>query len=374
MNASPPFAPHIGPVRDLAADEAPPPWLPDQDEALHCVHVREETHDVKTFVLAASGGRSFRYLPGQFITLTLTIGERQVNRCYTLSSSPTRPDLASITVKRVPGGLVSNWLHDTLRPGGRLIAAGPAGLFSCFAHPAERYLFLSGGSGVTPLMSMTRALHDLASPVDILFVHCARTPADALFTDELALMARCMPRLRLVTLCEQQPAHSAYAGHLGRLDGALLARIAPDLSARDTYTCGPAPFMAAVRGLLLASGYDMKRYREESFSFDGGIAAQAELAVSNPATADVGAFRVRFQKLGDEFTCRGDQSILQAATAAGLRVPFSCSSGLCGTCKTKKISGTVHMQHAGGIRQREIDQGWILPCCSRPASDIVLER
>ena len=64
MNASPPFAPHIGPVRDLAADEAPPPWSPDQDDALHCVHVREETHDVKTFVLAASGGRSFRYLPG----------------------------------------------------------------------------------------------------------------------------------------------------------------------------------------------------------------------------------------------------------------------------------------------------------------------
>lgn len=373
MNTQPP-APEVGSPRDFSADEAPPSWSSDRDDALQCVRVCDETHDVKTFVLAAVGGRSFRYLPGQFITLTLQIDGREIHRCYTLSSTPTRPDLASITVKRVPGGLVSNWLHDSLRAGDLLSAAGPAGTFSCFAHPAKRYLFLSGGSGVTPLMSMTRALHDLASPADILFVHCARTPEDALFGDELALMARRMPHLKLAWICEQQRANSTYAGYLGRLDGALLARMAPDLSERDVYTCGPAPFMAAVRGLLLASGYDMRRYREESFSFEGGTATQAAVAASNPATADVGAFRIRFQKLGDEFTCRGDQSILQAATAAGLRVPFSCSSGMCGTCKTKKISGTVHMEHAGGIRQREIDQGWILPCCSRPSSDVVLER
>jgi ferredoxin-NADP reductase len=354
---------------DFAAP-ASPPWSSDRDETLRCVHVRQETHDVKTFVLAADGPRSFRYLPGQFITLELEIAGSKINRCYTLSSTPTRPDLVSITVKRVPGGTVSNWLHDNLRAGMALSVIGPSGEFSCFKAPAQRYLFLSGGSGVTPLMSMTRALHDLGSDADILFVHCARTPADILFPEELTLMARNMARLRLATVCEQHTPGSAYAGHLGRMDAARLAHIAPDFLQRDVYTCGPAPFMAAVRQLLAAAGHDMQRYREESFSF--AEQAQPESQAQGDGSASI--LNIQLQKMGQTFPCRADQTILQAAAAAGLRLPSSCSSGICGTCKTKKISGQVEMKHAGGIRPREIDQGWILPCCSKPVSDVALDR
>jgi len=357
---------------DFAAP-ASPPWSSDRDETLRCVQVRQETHDVKTFVLAAQGPRSFRYLPGQFITLELDIAGSKINRCYTLSSTPTRPDLVSITVKRVPGGTVSNWLHDNLRPGMALGVIGPAGEFSCFKAPAQRYLFLSGGSGVTPLMSMTRALHDLGSDADIVFAHCARSPADVLFPEELTLMARNMAQLRLATVCEQHTPGSAYAGHIGRMDAARLAHIAPDFLQRDVYTCGPAPFMAAVRQLLAAAGYDMRRYREESFSFadQAQPEAQAQADGNGGATA---THSIQLQKMGQSFSCRADQTILQAATAAGLRLPSSCSSGICGTCKTKKISGQVEMKHAGGIRPREIDQGWILPCCSKPVSDVALDR
>jgi ferredoxin-NADP reductase len=353
-----------------------PPWPADDGSPLRCVQVRQESHDVKTFVLQAEGGLGFSYLPGQFVTLALPIDGQTVHRCYTLSSSPTRPDLAAITVKRVPGGRVSNWLHERLRVGDTLAATGPAGMFSCFSEQsrqADRYLFLSGGSGVTPLMSMTRALHDLASTADVVFVHCARSPADVLFADELAMMARQMPMLRLATVCEQQPLRSAYAGHLGRLDAALLARIVPDLATRDTYNCGPAPFMAVVRGLLADAGYDLRRYREESFAFAPAPAAPEPNPATQPA-APAEVFRIRLGKTGTEFSCRSDQSILQAAVAQGLRLPSSCSSGVCGTCKTRKLSGAVDMKHAGGIRQREIDQGWILPCCSRPLSDVELER
>jgi len=355
---------------DFAAP-ASPPWSSDRDETLRCVQVRQETHDVKTFVLAAQGPRSFRYLPGQFITLELDIAGSKINRCYTLSSTPTRPDLVSITVKRVPGGTVSNWLHDNLRPGMSLGVIGPAGEFSCFKAPAQRYLFLSGGSGVTPLMSMTRALHDLGSDADVVFVHCARSPADVLFQEELTLMARNMAQLRLATVCEQHTPGSAYAGHLGRMDAARLAHIAPDFLQRDVYTCGPAPFMAAVRQLLASAGYDMQRYREESFSFADLTAPPAP-----QETADGGAsvYSIQLQKMGQSFSCRSDQTILQAATAAGFRLPSSCSSGICGTCKTKKISGQVEMKHAGGIRPREIDQGWMLPCCSKPLGDVALDR
>lgn len=356
---------------DFAAP-ASPPWSSDRDETLRCVQVRQETHDVKTFVLAAEGPRSFRYLPGQFITLELDIAGSKINRCYTLSSTPTRPDLVSITVKRVPGGTVSNWLHDNLRAGMTLGVIGPSGEFSCFKAPAQRYLFLSGGSGITPLMSMTRALHDLGSDADIVFAHCARSPADVLFPEELTLMARNMAQLRLATVCEQHTPGSAYAGHIGRMDAARLAHIAPDFLQRDVYTCGPAPFMAAVRQLLAAAGYDMRRYREESFSF--ADQAQPETQAQAPADSAAATHSIQLQKMGQSFSCRADQTILQAATAAGLRLPSSCSSGICGTCKTKKISGQVEMKHAGGIRPREIDQGWILPCCSKPVSDVALDR
>ncbi|HEY8907617.1 MAG TPA: FAD-binding oxidoreductase, partial [Rhodoferax sp.] len=96
---------------------AAPLWTAEQDDTLHCVQIRQETADVKTFVLTASAARSFRYLPGQFLTLEIDVNGQKLNRCYTLSSSPTRPDLLSITVKRVPGGVVSNWLHDHLQVG-----------------------------------------------------------------------------------------------------------------------------------------------------------------------------------------------------------------------------------------------------------------
>jgi ferredoxin-NADP reductase len=297
---------------------------------------------------------------------------QKLNRCYTLSSSPTRPDLLSITVKRVPGGVVSNWLHDHLQVGMALGAMGPAGEFSCFKTPAKSYLFLSGGSGVTPLMSMTRALHDLGSDADIVFVHCARSPADILFADELALMARQMPHLRLAMVCEQHAAGSAYAGYLGRMDSALLTHIAPDFLQRDIYTCGPAPFMAAVETMLKAGGFDMQRYRQESFSFES-----PELPDTNSHSiihTDNQAYSIQLQKTGQVFTCNTEQTILQAAIHAGIRLPSSCSNGVCGTCKTKKISGQVSMTAAGGIRQREIDQGWILACCSRPQGDITLDR
>jgi ferredoxin-NADP reductase len=355
-------------------------WSSDTDEFLRCVQVRQETHDVKTFVLAADAPRQFRYLPGQFITLELEIGGQKVNRCYTLSSTPTRPDLVSITVKRVPCGPVSNWLHDNLQAGMTLAAMGPSGDFSCFQEPAQRYLFISGGSGVTPVMSMLRALHDLGSTADVVFVHCARTPADLLFSEELTMMARNMAQLRLAMVCDTHLPGSAYAGHLGRMDAARLAHIAPDFLQRDVYTCGPAPFMQAVKSLLEAKGYPMARYRQESFTFESlaadSDAAPSSAALSTGALAVTGAttFQVTLAKGGQAFSCRSDQTLLQAASSAGLRLPYSCSSGACGTCKTKKLAGEVEMKHTGGIRQREIDQGWILPCCSKPLSDVSLER
>jgi glycine betaine catabolism B len=347
-------------------------WDAEVDEVLVCRQVRHETHDVKTFVLAARRPQLFRYRPGQFLTFDFEIDGERINRCYTLSSTPTRPHLVSITTKRVPGRPVSNWLHDRLEPGMELRATGPMGGFTSLNHPAEKYLFLSGGSGITPLMSMARAYHDLALPRDIVFVHFARTPADIIFRAELELIARNLPSFRFVPVCEADTPGERWTGFGGRVSPPLLRLIAPDFLEREVMVCGPAPFMAAVRGLLAEAGFDMARHHEESFDFatlTGGTAE--EEAAPLPAAR---TFKVEFRNSGRTVECGADSFVLGAAKAAGMRLPSSCTKGLCGTCKSRLLSGEVQMKHQGGIRQREIDQGMVLICCSKPLTDLVVDR
>ena len=209
-----------------------------------CTHVRAETHDVKSFFFRSPAGHAFAFTPGQFLTLELDIGGTRLNRCYTISSPPTQPHTLSITVKRVPGGPVSNWLHDHLSAGMSVRTLGPAGVFSNALHPAERYLFLSAGSGITPLMSMARTHRDLCDDRDIVFVHNARTPDDIIFERELDLLASNLSRFRAHFVCEQLGRRPSWHGLTGRLSLPALALMAPDFLTRTVFTCGPAPTCA----------------------------------------------------------------------------------------------------------------------------------
>ncbi|MGL4767311.1 MAG: FAD-binding oxidoreductase [Formosimonas sp.] len=348
-------------------------WSAENDDQLHCIQVRNETADVKTFVFKGVGtdgaARHFAYLAGQFGTFEFIINGQSVNRCYTWSSSPSRPDTISITVKRVPNGVVSNWLHEHLKVGDVLNALGPSGEFSCFVRPiVPKYLFISGGSGITPLMSMARMLHDSASTADVLFVHCARTPADVIFAQELALLAHNMPNFRPVFLVDEIAGQN-WNGLVGRMSANALLAIAPDFAQRATYTCGPGPFMGAVKQMLHDAGYNMAQYFEESFSFEN-LPQNDVVEASNP---DATGFSIQLAKQNKALAGSAQHTILSTALDAGVRWPHSCANGVCGTCKTKKISGEVQMNHNGGIRPREIREGWILPCCSTPLSDLVLD-
>jgi glycine betaine catabolism B len=386
----------------------PARWDCDTDETLVCCHVRQETHDVKSFFFKAPSERTFVFEPGQFITLELDIDGEQINRCYTISSSPTRPHTISITVKRVPGGKVSNWLHDNVVAGSTVRVLGPAGEFTCARHPARKMLFLSAGSGITPLMSMSRAHHELGDDADIVFVHSARTPDDIIFSRELDLIASNQNNFRTSFVVERVGARTGWPGITGFLSLPLLKLIAPDFMEREIFTCGPAPYMKAVRDLLDEGGFDRKHYHEESFSFGVVEEVAAELATAHVAEAlathtdfaesrehavgfapdpavevaplveDVPlvdtTFKVSFAKSRRDIDCGSGENVLDAAKKAGVRLPSSCTQGMCGTCKVKLVSGSVAMKHAGGIRQREIDQGMVLLCCSKPLTDLVVDK
>lgn len=380
MSAGPlaPVVPHPGAITAWGDEE-------DRGE-LVCGGVREITHDVKTFWFESTGAHVFHFEPGQFVTLVLDIDGRRVQRSYTISSPPTRPHRLAITVKRKPGGVVSNWLHDHLSVGDRILAEPPLGAFSMVRHPAAKYLFLSAGSGITPLMSMTRTLVDLGSDVDVLFVHSAHSPADIIFRPELSGLPTQYPAVNVVQVCSQDSPGQEWWGWRGRLDAAMLAEIAPDLHEREVFVCGPDGYAALARQLLLDAGFDMAHHHEETYTFEslapsafvetetadiGGFDPGAGTIVDDDEAA-VATFTVSMQASGRSFPCAPDETILDAAFRAGISPPSSCSQGMCGTCKTVLLAGEVDMQHNGGIRPREVAAGKVLICCSRPLGDVTI--
>jgi glycine betaine catabolism B len=369
-------------------------WGDDEDEStLVCQAVLDVTHDVKTFTFASPDAHLFHFEPGQFVTLRLDVDGTEVLRSYTVSSPPTRPHALSITVKRKPGGVVSPWLHDHVRPGTPLRVQPPLGVFSTSRHPAQKYLFLSAGSGITPLMSMTRTLADLGRDADVVFVHSARTPADIIFRKELEALEALHPWLRVEHVVAATGDEPGWAGLVGQLDGPVLTAAVPDHADREVFVCGPPPYMDAVRAALLAAGLPAEQYHQETFSFErldlGDAPADASLDAEDvervaDAAADSGdgvaaaasteeGFAVQFTRSGCQIRCGRDETILQAAFRAGLTPPSSCSEGVCGTCKTTLLDGEVDMQHQGGIRPREVKMGKVLLCCSKPLTDVSVE-
>lgn len=347
------------------------PWN-DRLQVLEVVGVVDEAPGVKTFIFRSDAQTWFRYKPGQFVTLELPTADGPLMRTYTLSSSPSRPFSISVTVKAQASSVGTRWMFDELVVGSRIKASGPAGSFSHHLHPAARYLFISAGSGVTPMMSMLRWLNDCAPWTDVAFVNCARRPEEIIFRRELELLGSSMPGLSLGFLIEERSSRESWFGHMGRIDAIRLPLLSPDFHEREVFCCGPDPFMRAVRGMLEAAGFDMAHYHQESFG-----AAPVEIA-PNPAETGEGppsgaALPIRFSGSGVDGRCLAGQTVLQAARASGVRISAACEFGLCGTCRVRKTSGEVAMNHNGGILDDEIAEGYILACCSRPLTALEIE-
>ena len=243
--------------------------------ALECVQIIDETADIKTFCFVANPPKLFTYKPGQFLTLELEINGVEVPCSYSISSSPSRPHSLEITVKRVPSSnstdctiaesLDSNWLHYNMVVGSRLRASGISGNFSCFEHPSQKLLFLSAGSGITPMMSMSRWIYDTHADCDVVFFHCARSPQDIIYRQELELMAVRSPKFHLAVTITRPVAQESWLGMRGRLTPAMLEMIAPDWCDRNVFVCGPESFMQSSKAMLESLGFPMQQYHEESF-------------------------------------------------------------------------------------------------------------
>jgi ferredoxin-NADP reductase len=345
---------------------------------VRCVKIIQETWDVRTFCFMADQPLMYFFKPGQFVTLELTIDGEPVMRSYTISSSPSVPYSFSITIKRVPGGKVSNWLHDNLQEGQEIAVHGPVGLFNAIDFPADKVLYLSGGVGITPVMSMARWFYDTNANVDMVFVHSARSPKDIIYHRELEHMAARVSNFNLHLICEKHGFGEPWAGYRGYLNKPMLELIAPDFMQREIFCCGPTPYMNAVKRMLEANGFDMSHYHEEAFGptpeeVREDVKELAAEAAGEPAPAESDLFEVSFTSSGKSIRIAPGDTVHAAAAKIGLHIPKACGMGICGTCKVMKNSGEVNMEHNGAITDEDIAEGYILACCSVPTSDVAID-
>lgn len=337
-------------------------WAQTTSQLVLCRRVIEETPDVKTFVFTSPTDRMFCFSAGQYVLVHLKIEGAAVTRSYSVSSPPTRPLDLQITVKRTPGGLVSNWLHDNLGAGDEVEIEGPLGSFNLDDLPYETPLFLSGGSGITPVMSMLRALTDRATDQDISFIHSARTPGDIIFRRELDALASRFPNVRVTCVCSQED--RTWRGPTGRIDSQMLLTLVPNLHRRTVFACGPEGYMKTARACLHAIGFPPAQYHEESFGGSNGSRSELASAISSS---------VRFARSGVEHHCAPGETLLEAARNCGIYIPTACQQGVCGTCRIAKLSGEVAMDDLGGLNAEDKSAGYVLACCSRPQGTVLLD-
>jgi 2Fe-2S type ferredoxin len=272
-----------------------------------------------------------------------------------------------VTVKRVDQGQISNWLHDNIRVGSTLFLNGPNGTFTCIPDDTGHFLFISGGSGITPVMAMSRWFCDTTSDADIQFLHFARSPDDLIFAEELKLMERNVPGFRSQFVCSKVGEGSNWTGPTGRICPEILTQLVPDLKSRNVYLCGPLPFMDATREMLEQLGFDMTRFHQEVF---GGVPRRDPSA----AEAQAGTLaKVIFSASKKEIDCKGSDYILDLALDNGIELAYSCRAGQCGTCKVTLLEGSVEQDCTNALTPDDVKEGHILACQARPTSRVVID-
>jgi ferredoxin-NADP reductase len=312
----------------------------------------KETADARTFVLVPD--EPFVYRAGQYCTFRVTVDGDDLYRSYSMSSAPETDTELATTVKRVPTGKVSNWMLDNLTEGDEVVLTRPAGTF-CLDSSSAPLLGFAGGSGVTPLLSLTKsALATTSRPVRLL---CAdRDRSSVIFEAAMSALAdRHHDRLEIVRHLDDQH---------GLIDAATVRMfVGPDVDG-DCYVCGPEGFMTIVKSALPGPG----RVFVENFDIEPKAPTAppdtAEPTTDGTVTIHLDGKKVSVPKVAGE-------TLLESARRGGLAPPFSCEAGNCGTCIAKLTEGHATMRNNDVLEEDEIADGYILTCQGLPDSDAI---
>lgn len=322
------------------------------------VERRVEARDTVTLVLQPNRHVG-DFQAGQHVNVSAEVNGRRVTRSYSLTNVPSRSRRMSITVKRVEGGALSNHLVRQARVGD-VLGIGPAfGDMTLPPQPEGRWLFLAAGSGITPLMSLTRALAAQHMPVSLTLLYWVKGHADLCFLQELRALGVRFPQFRLQVIVTHEP--PAVPGEAqGLISAEQLAQLVPDLASHRVFACGPGGFVEAARELCAG--------RSQAFVAEGFTPVAP---VTLPATTDARTVRVTLQRSGRALQLSTGLSLLDALEAEGLNPPSGCRMGVCHTCVCPRLEGTTQDMQSGET-QSEGDMAVRL-CVSRACTDLTLD-
>jgi ferredoxin-NADP reductase len=330
--------------------------------------VLDEASDIRTFRFARPSG--FEFEPGQFVAVRVRADGKDHVRCYSISSAPEVRGYLEISVKRQ--GLVSNTLHATLRPGAQAALKAPAGAFRYPAHDDRPIVLIAGGVGITPLLSMLRhAVH--AEPARaVTLLYSAQTEDHLAFRDEIRTLGRRHPQVKVFFAATRGVGLSDV--YPGRIDDTLLSAAVPDAAHAIAMLCGPQPMIDGMRALLQARGMPPAQIRSEIF--EAAVAASAGRAPAPPATeparTTAAALEVLCQRSKTTLRFVNGETLLDAAEAAGVSIDSLCRSGVCGTCRTRVVNGTMECG-SSMLDDTDRQNGFVLACVSRPQTNCVIE-
>ena len=315
---------------------------------IECTNITAENTDVNSYSFKGPGGVGFDFKPGQHVSIRLPLESGDEYRTFTICSTPTRGDEITLTVKTNRQNGATAWMRDNIKIGSSFTAVGATGLFNLVDYPCEKLLLISAGSGITPMMSMVRWLSDRQDDIDVTFIHYAKNSDEYLFSDELAEIAADYAALTF----HQISTHREDSDIHGLPSSEQIASMA-DFQDHQVFCCGPSGFMDAIKDILLQSGLSPDHYHQESF---GTKVVETEIP------ADAQSITVKFKDKILE--AKHGETLLSVLKQNKVVVPTGCQSGMCGTCQMKLISGTVDMNHQGGLSEQQIEAGSILACCS----------
>ncbi|WER48879.1 ferredoxin--NADP reductase [Cupriavidus sp. WKF15] len=341
---------------------------PVQYHRLQIAEVVTETEQAHSLVFALPDGLrdTFAYRPGQFLTLRVPVDGKPLQRCYSLSSTPEVDHALRVTIKRVQGGRVSNWICDHLGAGDTVEVMAPAGVFTPPTLHGD-FLLLAGGSGITPVLSIAKAAlrHGRGA---VTLVYANRDERSIIFAETIAALARSHPgRLRVVHWLDSVQ---------GPPTQRQLEELVRPWSLAECFVCGPAPFMDAAQAALQELGVPRGKLHVERFLSLPDVpvaippAQPAVMDAATPAPAMRGAaLTVELDGATHQVSVTPDETVLDALQRAGVPAPNSCRAGLCGACMCQVTRGDVSLGENHVLDRADLEAGWTLACQARAASD-----
>jgi len=332
---------------------------------LRVTEIIKETATAKTFRFVRVDGELPPFRPGQYVNWQVKVGGVRTSRAYSISSAPGQDHL-DLTIRGMKGGFVSKYLLEKIEIGDSFDTSGPLGGF--YHEPlidGNELVFIAGGSGITPFMSIIRDQVIRDWPLRITLIYGSRKPSDIIFGKELEQLSKDNAAFTYMPVMSEAP--PSYRGRRGFITSRLIKQAVADPAAKTFYLCGPNAMYDFVRPELLKLDAPAHKIKRELYGPPADVTKELGWpARLKPTTV----FTV---KVGDrEIPARAGEPLISSLERYGVVVPAECRSGACSACRTKLLSGEVYMPPSTGIRQSDAANGYIHACVAYPLSDLVI--